>query len=117
MLGRQCQSHRLITTVDLHRQVEGGHVQFGVRCLMCLLNHPLEQGQYVVGEQRCGKPQQRRAGMAQALDLAVQYRLKPLEHAFDTPALAVQARNRGRLDVRWEIAPQSNVRIPRLCGR
>jgi predicted kinase len=31
--------------------------------------------------------------MTQTLDLAVQHRLKPLEHAFDAPALAIQARN------------------------
>ena len=117
MLGRQCQSHRFITTVDLHRQVEGGHIELGVRGLVCLLDHTLEQGQHVVGEHRCSKPQQGRAGMAQTLDLAVQHRLKALEHAFDTPALAVQARNGGRLDVLGQVAPQSDVRVPRLCGR
>ncbi len=64
-----------------------------MRGLVRLLNHPLEQGQHVVGEHRCGKIQQRRAWMTQTLDLAVQHRLKPLEHAFDAPALAIQARN------------------------
>jgi hypothetical protein len=45
MLGWQCHSHRLITTADLHRQVEGGDIELGMRGLVRLLDHTLEQGQ------------------------------------------------------------------------
>ena len=61
---------------------------------MGLFDAALEHRQEVAGQHRHGKPQQRRPGMAQAANLALQDQLQALEHPLDTPAPTVQV---GRL--------------------
>src|ERR1700756_4834791 len=79
-------------------------------------NTALEQGQHVVRQHRNGKAQQRGTWMTQGADLAVQDRLESLEHAFDTPALAIESgdlvcAHRGR-----QIAPEPDHRVAGLGG-
>ena len=73
-----------------------------------VLDGALQKRQHVVGQHGHRKAQQRRAWMAQTLDLAVQHRLQTLEHAFDAPAFAVQLRQCGRIHRHGQIRPQAN---------
>ena len=81
-----------------------------------MLDGALQQRQHVVGQHGHRKAQQRRAWMAQTLDLAVQHRLQTLEHAFDAPAFAVQLRQCGRIHRHGQIRPQANGVFAGLGG-
>ena len=108
MLCGHRDEHALVAAFDLHRQVVGGDLQLQGLLAVGVLDGALQQRQHVVGQHGHRKAQQRRAWMAQTLDLAVQHRLQTLEHAFDAPAFAVQLRQCGRIHRHGQIRPQAN---------
>ncbi|CAE6869753.1 hypothetical protein R75461_08503 [Paraburkholderia nemoris] len=90
---RQRDEHALILAANLQGKVIrrdlGWRCTGFIGCSMGSFNTALERGQHVVRQHRDGKTQQRGPRMTQGADLALQHRLESLEHAFDTPALAI----------------------------
>ena len=82
-----------------------------------LLDAALQHSQDVVSKDSHGEAEQRRTGVAKAADLALQRRLKALEHPLHAPTSAVQLRNLPRLDPLGQIAPQPDHALTCLGRR
>lgn len=84
---------------------------------MRLLHAVLQQSQNAVGQHCHRKAQQRRAGVAQATDLAVEHRLRPLKHALNVPAHAIQHGDLPSAHSLGQVAPQPDRNLARFCRR
>ena len=106
MLGRHGDVHAFAAAPDLEGQVVGGHLWRRLALLVRLLHAAGEQGKDVVGQHRDREAQQRRAGMAEAAQLAVQHAFQPSGHALDPPARAIQLGDLPGIDLARQVAPR-----------
>ena len=97
-----------------HRHLQGQRR----RMLMRLFHAAADQRENIVDRQRHRKARAgRRAGMAEAADLAVQHAFQALKHAFDAPAPAIRRGHLGSADPGRQVGPQPDRGFAIFGGR